>query len=66
MHETTDGFNVAEEDLRIRGPGEITGIRQSGYASFELADPIRDGDILEKARDAAFTFLTAELEGSPR
>lgn len=66
MHETTDGFRIAEEDLRIRGPGEITGIRQSGYASFELADPIRDRDILEKARDAAFTFLTAEIEGSHR
>ncbi len=61
MHETTDGFVIAEEDLRIRGPGEIAGIRQSGYASFVLADPIRDRETLERARAAAFALLeTAE------
>ncbi len=57
MHETTDGFALAEEDLRIRGPGEITGLRQSGYASFVIADPIRDRDALERARQAAFELL---------
>ncbi len=69
MHETTDGFALAEEDLRIRGPGEITGIRQSGYASFVLADPIRDRETLERARVAAFSLLETreprEHGGSP-
>lgn len=57
MHETTDGFAIAEKDLHIRGPGEMTGIRQSGYAGFTLADPVRDYDILVKARKAAFDYL---------
>ncbi len=59
MHETTDGFVVAEEDLRIRGPGEVTGTQQSGYVAFDIADPIRDRALLEEARAEAFAFLTA-------
>lgn len=57
MHETNDGFIIAEEDLTLRGPGEITGIQQSGYLAFNLADPVRDRAILEEARTAAFTLL---------
>lgn len=57
MHETTDGFTIAEEDLKIRGPGDIIGVQQSGYVSFVLADPIRDAETLLEAREAAFTFL---------
>lgn len=57
MHETNDGFIIAEEDLALRGPGEITGIQQSGYLAFNLADPIRDRAILEDARRAAFNLL---------
>ena len=60
MHETTDGFVIAEEDLRLRGPGDIAGIQQSGYLSFTLADPIRDYDILLEARNAAFELLEAD------
>lgn len=60
MHETTDGFAIAEEDLKIRGPGDITGIQQSGYMAFTLADPIRDQDILVEAREAAFAYLLEE------
>ena len=60
MHETTDGFVIAEEDLRIRGPGDVAGIEQSGYLSFSIADPIRDASILESAREAAFAFLESE------
>lgn len=59
MHETTDGFVIAEEDLRLRGPGDIAGIQQSGYVSFTLADPVRDIRILQEARTAAFTLLEA-------
>lgn len=57
MHETTDGFLIAEEDMKIRGPGDVSGIQQSGYVSFILADPIRDYEILLEARRAAFTLL---------
>jgi len=60
MHETTDGFVLAEEDLKIRGPGDVAGIQQSGYVAFELADPIRDQDILLEARAAAFSYLTEQ------
>jgi ATP-dependent DNA helicase RecG len=38
MRETNDGFRIAEEDLRLRGPGEILGVRQSGEAQFRLAE----------------------------
>lgn len=57
MHSTNDGFLIAEEDLRIRGPGEIIGIQQSGYIAFTIADPIRDAALLEKARIAAFNYI---------
>ncbi len=57
MHETTDGFAIAEEDLKIRGPGDVAGIQQSGYVSFTLADPVRDFDIMLDARKAAFDLL---------
>ncbi len=50
MHESVDGFFIAEEDLRLRGPGEVTGIQQSGYLTLGLADPVRDVDILQVVR----------------
>ena len=62
MHETHDGFLIAEEDLRIRGPGDIAGIEQSGYLSFSIADPVRDAAILERAREAAFALLEEERQ----
>jgi len=65
MHETTDGFAIAEEDLKIRGPGDVAGIQQSGYVSFTLADPIRDYDIMLEARKAAFDLLL-KRESKPR
>ena len=60
MASTTDGFVIAEEDLKLRGPGDIGGVEQSGYCGFELADPIRDFALLEKARAAAFEMLAAQ------
>ncbi len=38
IKDTNDGFKIAEEDLRLRGPGDITGLRQSGFAESRLAD----------------------------
>ena len=54
---TNDGFKIAEEDLRIRGPGEFFGTRQSGLVSFRIANPIRDHDWLELARREAFDWV---------
>jgi ATP-dependent DNA helicase RecG len=57
MLENSDGFIIAEEDLKIRGPGQITGIEQSGYLNLGIADPIRDADTLVRARADAFSIL---------
>ena len=57
---TNDGFALAEEDLRIRGPGEIAGTAQSGYLRLSIADPIRDALVLEQARAEAFAMLEAD------
>lgn len=57
IRETTDGFKIAEEDLKLRGPGEITGTAQSGELTFKIADPIRDEKIMMEARKDAFEAL---------
>ncbi|MDR2596862.1 MAG: ATP-dependent DNA helicase RecG, partial [Treponema sp.] len=57
MYENTDGFVIAEEDLKLRGPGQIAGTEQSGYLSLGIANPIRDIDALTKAREDAFSIL---------
>jgi len=46
---TNDGFRIAEEDLRTRGPGEIWGVRQSGYPSFRLINPLSDNEIVRRS-----------------
>ncbi len=56
MTETTDGFRIAEADLEIRGPGEFLGTRQSGMPDFRVANLLRDGRILEEAREDAFAL----------
>ena len=58
LRESTDGFAIAEEDLRLRGPGEITGTAQSGELTFAIADPVRDKDIMLQARADAFRYAT--------
>ncbi len=57
MKETTDGFRIAEEDLRIRGPGELLGVRQSGYFRLAIADLARDAGVLLQARDDVSALL---------
>jgi ATP-dependent DNA helicase RecG len=54
---STDGFVIAEEDLRIRGPGEFFGLRQWGMPEFRAANLVRDADILQQARQEAFALL---------
>ncbi|MBT4952275.1 MAG: ATP-dependent DNA helicase RecG [Pelagibacteraceae bacterium] len=60
MIETNDGFLIAEEDLKIRGPGEILGKRQSGLPSFNVADLSYDGDLLEEAKFYADNIITED------
>lgn len=60
MRETNDGFLIAEEDLRLRGEGEILGTRQSGTPGFRIADAGTQGDLLETARDDARLVLETE------
>src|SRR5271168_1775222 len=56
MVRTTNGFEIAETDLLLRGPGDFFGTRQSGDLGFHIANPIRDKELLESARREAFTF----------
>jgi len=56
MVRTSNGFEIAETDLQLRGPGEFFGTRQSGELGFHIANPIRDKDLLELARREAFAL----------
>ena len=62
MKQTTDGFKIAEIDLKIRGPGEICGTRQHGLTDFHVADLIRDRKILLEARTEAEKLLDLDPE----
>ena len=53
LNHSNDGFEIAREDLKLRGPGDFFGIRQSGELRFQLADIYQDADILAKAYEAA-------------
>jgi len=60
MLESPDGFELAERDLRIRGPGELAGTAQSGNLRLSIADPVRDLAVLEEARAEAFALAEAD------
>ena len=62
LYETTDGFIIANNDLKLRGPGEITGTVQAGLLSLGLSDIVRDKEILLKAREDAIIFMQNKLE----
>ncbi|MEX2296144.1 MAG: ATP-dependent DNA helicase RecG, partial [Dongiaceae bacterium] len=61
LRDTDDGFRIAEEDLRLRGAGELLGTRQSGLPAFRLADLTVHNELLKAARDDA----TLALERDP-
>ena len=60
MRDTDDGFAIAEEDLRLRGPGEVLGKRQSGMEEFRMADPAAHANLLAVAHDDARLVLTRD------
>jgi ATP-dependent DNA helicase RecG len=53
LTQSTDGFKIAEEDLRLRGPGQLAGTVQSGVTDLRLGDVIRDFDVYRAAKEAA-------------
>ena len=62
LRETDDGFRIAEEDLRLRGGGEILGLRQSGIPGFRIASLESHGDLMEIARDDAQAIVLSDAE----
>ncbi len=64
MTKSNDGFAIAEEDLAIRGPGEILGIRQSGLPDFKIADLVQDIKLLERSKLLAADILNDGLENT--
>ena len=66
IFENTDGFEIARQDLQIRGPGEFVGSRQSGVPLLRYADLEMDADLVEMAREVAEEMLTAHPELSEK
>jgi ATP-dependent DNA helicase RecG len=62
MCETTNGFIIAEEDMKLRGPGNIAGTQQSGLMNLKIADIVKDGKILKTAREIAARILEDDLK----
>ncbi len=62
MVRTTDGFEIAEADLQIRGPGDLKGTRQSGAIELHIADITTDGRVIEAARQSAIDILAIDPE----
>ena len=60
MLENSDGFVIAEEDLKLRGPGQIAGTEQSGYLALGIASPIQNAEELSRARADAFSILETD------
>jgi len=60
MVHTNDGFEIADVDMKLRGPGDIEGTQQSGIPNLRIADLITDGNILALARDEAIKTLTQD------
>ena len=62
MVRTNDGFDIAEVDLKLRGPGDLVGTQQSGILDLKIADLGQDGQILQFARDIAIKLLEGDPE----
>lgn len=62
LNKSNDGFYIAGEDLKLRGPGDLFGIRQSGIMEFKIADIYNDADILKEASEAAGEILALDRD----
>ena len=60
MERTNDGFLIADEDLKLRGPGEVFGIKQSGFFQYKIADVVKDVKIIREARELAFGLVKSD------
>ena len=60
LNKSNDGFKIASEDLRLRGPGDLFGIRQSGLMNFRLGDVYQDAAVLQMANEAVDEFMQLE------
>jgi ATP-dependent DNA helicase RecG len=66
IYESTDGFEIARQDLLLRGPGEHLGARQSGAPLLRFADIERDVDLLDAARDTATWMLENDVTNADK
>ena len=64
MKSTNDGFKIAAEDLKLRGPGEVLGQKQKGFDLFRVVDVNRDIDLIEPARNVALDLIKNDIETS--
>lgn len=62
LNKSNDGFYIANEDLKLRGPGDLFGIRQSGMLEFKLGDIYKDAEVLMEANEAAKRFTDDEVK----
>jgi len=62
IERSTDGFEIAEEDLKLRGPGDFYGTRQSGVELLPFMDVVRDVPVLHDAREEALALIAADPE----
>ncbi len=60
LNSSNDGFKIAEEDLRLRGPGDVFGVKQSGDIEYRIADIYRDADVLKEASEAAESVMNKD------
>jgi ATP-dependent DNA helicase RecG len=61
MVRTSDGFEISEQDLKIRGPGDVMGTQQSGVLDFKLADLARDGQIVQLSKNDVDQILQEDV-----
>ncbi|MGI9212408.1 MAG: ATP-dependent DNA helicase RecG [Methylococcaceae bacterium] len=66
MRESDDGFVIAEQDLKLRGPGELLGTRQTGQITFRIADLARDAHLMERVHTAAEYLLDTQADTSEK